>query len=58
MDALMFRHGRWRVLWAALGGFPRADAIRKDVANLTPHLRRDVGLEPGSRPRPSLELVR
>lgn len=43
LDALIARYGRWRLLVALIHRPKR----RADVKNLSGHLRRDIGLEPG-----------
>ncbi|WP_108260275.1 hypothetical protein [Mangrovicoccus ximenensis] len=53
IDALIAEHGSWRFVFAAIAGLVRAPMIRRDIADLPAHLRRDIGL-PEDRDRPRI----
>lgn len=58
IDALMHRDGATRVLAATIAGLFRAAMLRRDLAAMPDHMRRDIGLPPRADPPRPWELMR
>lgn len=54
MEILIDRHGAWRAFFAFLRALPGRQSRRTALADLSDHLRRDVGLVERGEPPPTI----